>query len=312
MNASPAARRIVVGVDGSLGAVRAAAWAARLAAHRGTELQLLHAINLTGAVSLITRLPFEEYRQYRMKQAEALLDEIRAGLLGRHPDLSISAEIYTADAAEALVASTGPSVLTVVGTRGHGGFPGLRLGSAGLRLAGHCRGPVVFVPGGASADDEAAAEGASAHPAPDPVRGEIVLGVAPGESPKVIEFAFDLAEELGAPLRGVHAWQPIPPYNGYYFIEPSMLATAAEELLGEALAPAEHDHPAVRTTTDAVCATPAAALVEAGRGAQLLVLGAHRRRMPLSIGVGPVLHAVLTHAPCPVVVVPLATKEHHR
>ena len=314
MNASPATRRVVVGIDGSRGAARAAAWAARLAAHRDAQLQLLHAIHLTGAVSLITRLPFDEYRQIRMKEAEALLDEVRADLLGRYPALSISTEIFTSDAAEALVASTGPSVLTVVGTRGRGGFPGLRLGSVGLRLCAHCRGPVVFVPGDTSAEDgvEVVGEGASADAAAGPVRGEVVLGVAPGESPEVIDFAFDLAEELGAPLRGVHAWQPIPPYNGYYYIEPSILATAAEELLGAALAPAERDHPAIRTTTDAVCATPAAALVEAGRDAQLLVLGAHRRRMPLSIGIGPVLHAVMTHTPCPVAVVPLPTREHRR
>jgi nucleotide-binding universal stress UspA family protein len=286
--ASP--HRIVVGIDGCSNAAHAASWAARPAVRRGAQLHLLHAVNLTGAGSLLTRLPFEEYQQNRMKQAEALLDETRAELLGHHPAPEISSEIYTSDPVEALVAATGLAALTVVRARGSGGFPGLRIGSVGLRLAAHCQGPMTVVPEDA---------------APDDTRDEIVLGVAANEPAEPISFAFDMAEELGTALRGVHAWQPIPPYNGYYYIEPSTLAAAAEDLLAAALSPARRTHSATRVTTDAVCATPAAALIDAGHGARVLVLGAHRRRTPLSIGIGPVLHAVLAHAPCPVAVVPL-------
>ena len=60
----------------------------------------------------------------------------------------------------------------------------------------------------------------------------------------------------------------------------------------------------VSVAMDATCAEPAAALIQAAHDARLLVLGAHRRRTPFSIGIGPVLHALLIHAPCPVAVVP--------
>ncbi|MBS2961517.1 universal stress protein [Actinocrinis puniceicyclus] len=293
MNTYPASQRIVVGVDGSRGAARAADWAAALAAHRGTGLHLVHALNLSGAATLLSRLPFEEYRQNRTKQAEELLDRLRSELLEKFPGLWISTEICADEPAEALVAASGQAALTVVGTRGHGGFPGLRLGSVGLRLAAHSHGPMVLVP----AEEEPAAEHRAGH--------GIVLGVAAREPAEVIDFGFLLAEELGEPLRAVHAWQPVPPYNGYYYIEPSVLATAADELLKALLKPALRAHDMVPAQADAVCAVPAAALVDAARDARLLVLGAHRHRTALSIGVGSVLHALLTHAPCPVAIVPI-------
>lgn len=291
----PSPERVVVGVDGSPGAARAAAWAADLAGGLGASLHLLHALNLASASSLLSRQPFEEYRQDRDKQAEALLDEVRAELIGRHPRLWIGTETSAQEPAAALVAASGPDALTVVGTRGRGGFPGLRIGSVALRLAAHSHGPVVLVP------EAAESQGSSAK--------RIVLGVAARESSCVVGYAFDLADTLGASVRAVSAWEPIPAYNGYYYIDPSTQAATAEELLSAALEPARHAHQAVRSSTDTVCGSAAAALIEAGRGARLLVLGAHRRRMPLSLGIGPVLHAVLTHAPCPVVVVPLAARE---
>ena len=300
MDAFSTPQRIVVGVDGSTAAAHAAAWAARVAARRGVGLHLLHALNLAGAASVLSRLPYEEYRQNQTKQAEALLDELRASLLREHSGLWISTEISAEEPTETLVAATRQAALTVVGTRGHGGFPGLGLGSVGLRLAAHCRGPIVLVPAGDR--DEAAA----AHAAP---REEMVLGVAAREPAEVVDFAFDLARELGMSVRAVHAWQLIPPYNGYYYIEPSVLATAAKGVLNDALAAARRDHATVECTTSTVCATPAAALVDTARGARLLVLGAHRRHLPLSVGVGSVLHALLTHAPCPVAVVPLNRRD---
>jgi nucleotide-binding universal stress UspA family protein len=294
MNTYPASQRIVVGVDGSRGAAVAARWAADLAARRDTGVHLLHALNLSGATTLLSRLPFEEYRQNRTKQAEDVLDQLRAELLDAHPQLWISTEICIDEPAEALVAASGQAALTVVGTRGHGGFPGLRLGSVGLRLAAHSHGPMVLVP---VPPDESVRR-------PRPGRG-VVLGVAAREPAEVIDFGFQVAEDLGEPLRAVHAWQPIPPYNGYYYIEPSVLGTAAEELLKVLLKPALRAHDTVLAQSEAVCATPAAALVDAARDAQLLVLGAHRHRTALSVGVGSVLHALLTHAPCPIAVVPV-------
>ncbi|MEZ5102801.1 MAG: universal stress protein [Thermoleophilia bacterium] len=51
-----------------------------------------------------------------------------------------------ADAAPALVEQAGEGDLLVVGSRGRGGFPGLRLGSVGWRCVQHARCPIALVP----------------------------------------------------------------------------------------------------------------------------------------------------------------------
>ena len=58
----------------------------------------------------------------------------------------------------------------------------------------------------------------------------------------------------------------------------------------------------VRVTTSEGNAVPV--LIDAARAARLVVLGAHRRRGPLSVGPGYVVEGVLAHCPTPVVVVP--------
>jgi nucleotide-binding universal stress UspA family protein len=291
MNNDPLCLPIVVGLDGSGESVRAAEWAADLAQRRGAGVHLLHALNLTGAISLLSTMSHDEYCRARAKDAETLLDAVRDELHSRFPRLRITTETAEGTPIEALADASGRAALTVVGTRGRGGFLGLALGSVGLQLAAHSRGPVVLVPAGPGCDAE-------------PADGDIVLGVEEGERPEVVGFAFDLAEELGKGLRAVHAWQTIPAYNGYYYIDPSVLHTAADSMLVATLRDACRVHAKVPVTVHVTCAEPAAALNQAARGARLLVLGAHRSRAPFSVGVGRVLHALLIHAPCPVAVVP--------
>jgi nucleotide-binding universal stress UspA family protein len=63
-----------------------------------------------------------------------------------HDGAQVAAEVVEAPAAEALItASTGADML-VVGSRGHGGFAGLLLGSVSQDCARHARCPVVIVP----------------------------------------------------------------------------------------------------------------------------------------------------------------------
>lgn len=282
---------ITVGIDGSGDAMRAAEWAADLAERRGAGIRLVHALHLTGAASLLSRLTFEEYRRICTKDAETLLGVVSDALHERFPAVPIITEITDGAPVEELVKASGAAALTVVGTRGRGGFPGLGLGSVGLRLAAHCRGPVVLVP-------------ACRSRLAQPGGGEIVLGVADREPAEVVRFALDMAEQFGSNLRAVHAWQPVPPYNGHYYIDPAILRSAADSSLTAALKPARTTHTDVTVVANLACTEPTAALSQAAHNARLLVLGAHRRHSPFSIGIGPVLHALLVHAPCPVAVVP--------
>jgi nucleotide-binding universal stress UspA family protein len=116
--------RILVGVDGSPAAAAGLAWAARLAGPLGAELVVVSAFEPTEG-----ELPPERDAALRAEAGARLeADEGHpAGVLLRWT------EAVDAD-------------LVVVGTRGVGGFAGLRLGRVPFQLVHHMGRPVVTVP----------------------------------------------------------------------------------------------------------------------------------------------------------------------
>jgi nucleotide-binding universal stress UspA family protein len=287
---------IVVGLDGSLCSESAAAWAAMLADRRATALHLVHALALSDTAAL-TRTPFDSYKRRRRQDAEELLTAARATLLTRFPHLWITTEVADGEPVHTLVAHSYAAPLVVVGALGAGGCAGLPLGSVGLRLAAHCACPAVLV---REPDRDAT----------DAQGRAIVLGVDPEQPRQAVDFAFDLAAQLDAELRLVRAWHTVPTSTGEHYPDPAMLRTEAEALLGDTVKHAQEDRLAVpRVTASAVSGRPAEVLMRAASDARLLVLGAHRGRPAVSIGVGPVLYALLSRSPCPVAVVPAAW--HH-
>lgn len=292
MNTLPEPRRVIVGIDDSKYAEHAATWAAGFAADLGAALHLVHVIKLDGVGSLFTSLSYAEYQRAVAHDAQALVDRLQAHLTADHPKLRVTSGLSSGDPAQVLIAQTRPTDVLVVGTRGHGGFAGLLLGSVGLRLATHSTCPVVLVP------DESRDQG-------DPA-GEIILGVEAGQGGQAADFAFGVAERLAAPVRAVHVWESVPPFNGYYFVDPGLSLAEAERELERGVRDARARYPGVGVATRAVNGVAAGTLIDLADGARLLVVGAHRRRGPLSAGVGAVLHPLLAHSPCPLAVVPSA------
>jgi nucleotide-binding universal stress UspA family protein len=147
------AGRILVGVDGSRGSWRALRWATEEAAVRGA---LLDAV-------LIWHGPYEFGRAiYAIpvhdkaiaEGARERLVESVAAVAGADPAVKINLIVLEGDPAETLCALSNEADLLVVGSRGHGGFTGLVLGSVSEKCAHHSRCPVVIVPrddGGESA-----------------------------------------------------------------------------------------------------------------------------------------------------------------
>lgn len=82
-------------------------------------------------------------------------------------------------------------------------------------------------------------------------------------------------------------------------------AGAEEALPGHVVAPLRGKHPHVAVETRTVRSGPAHALLQATLGADVVVIAAHRRHGGPSPQLGPVAHALLHHASCPVVVVPV-------
>lgn len=294
-NRTPSVRRIVVGIDGSRHALDAALWAAALADLRGAPMHLVHAFRSAGPASLLGRAHADEYVQRRTAHGEALIDEARREILARHPRVWVTGEIVEGDPARLLVALSYDASLVCAGTRGYGGFTDLLLGSVSLRLAAHCHCPAVFVPPGTGRTAATTS-------------GALVLGVEEDEPDSVIAFAFRAAADLGLGVRAVHAWEPIELRPGHYLVEPAFLEEDARVLLEGALKHAPLDQfPNVPVSTGAIRGGAAGVLVGAARAAPLIVVGGHRARSAVSVGVGAVVHALLSHATCPVAVVPAVT-----
>ena len=280
--------RIVVGVDSSDNAAKAAAWAAREAAGRGSRLHLVHALDLPPSLGTLIEGP--EYDKARRATGQALLDRLSAALQEQYPDLAVDTEISVLDPVETLVALSDKAQFVVTGTRGHGGFAGLLLGSVSLKAAAHAHCPTVVVRGG---------------DAYEPL-DQIVLGVEPDQAEAPIRFAFDTAAEVGAAVSVVRAWSPSAAYAGYYVADAveGREDKEAQEVAG--LIKAVHeDYPQVEFSTHVMLGNPVSALIAAGLNSRMLVIGAHRHRGPLSVGAGYVVQGLLSHSPTPVAVVPI-------
>jgi nucleotide-binding universal stress UspA family protein len=288
-NNNPALRRVVAGVDASEHAARAAEWAAREARDRGLPLHLVHALDLPDPAHDVRG--YSAFTAARREDGARLLAELAERLGGRFPGLPVSVELSEFTAPQTLVTLSSDSDLVVTGTRGHGGFAGLLLGSVSLKLAAHSHGPVVVVHGGQTAE---------------PV-DDIVLGVEPDQAEAPIRFAFATAATLGATVHAVRTWWPGTAYAAYgYAVDTENTEREQAEQVTALLAPIRKAYPDVKVSVDVARGNAVPLLIEAARGARLLVIGAHRRRSPLSVGAGYVVQGLLSHSTTPVAVVPIA------
>ncbi|MEU2689550.1 universal stress protein [Streptomyces hygroscopicus] len=313
---------VVAGVDGSRRSLTAAEWAAREAARRGVALRLVHACPpLPRRVSPVPGV--DAWQQV----GEQMLGRTVADFRARHAGLEIDGKHTAAEPAEALLTAATSAGLLVVGARGWGGFDGLAVGSVALRVTAMADCPVVTVPEtrrtGTGRDGWA---GPGGSPGPDSSRGpdgsagpdgwaaaetaEVQLGFgahAPAEA--TVAFAFRAAQERGVPLRVVHAWAlpPASPSAWMLTVLEEDRATWEDQesqVVSDALRPWRESCPEVTVVPDVVLLNPAEALVRASERAGLLVIGRRTATRPTELRLGPVAHAVLHHARCPLAVVP--------
>lgn len=137
---------VVVGTDGSAAARPALMWAAAEAKARDTELRVLVAWSLpvTGAVPMLDMQPFESAAE------EVLATAMEAAKAAGAEHVTGAAVL--GGAGLALIEASRDAAVTVVGSRGHGGFRSLLLGSTSHQVATHAEGPVVIVPGARGRD----------------------------------------------------------------------------------------------------------------------------------------------------------------
>ena len=135
---------------------------------------------------------------------------------------------------------------------------------------------------------------------------KIVVGVdGCGGSQRALQWAIEAAGRRAATVEALHAWEPgltSGLYSGAVFTEESV-QEAGEKVLEDTIAAAD---PAGSTKVERRCVTaqPAAALIEAAKDADLLVVGSRGLGGFYRLLIGSVSSQVAHHAPCPVVVVP--------
>ncbi len=140
----------------------------------------------------------------------------------------------------------------------------------------------------------------------------IVVGVDGSEGSKLaLRWACDEAARIdGAKVVAVATWTyPVvaaSPWMGGYDV-PMDLTAATTQAVEEAVAEvcASCGFPAERIETKVVCGPAASTLLEAGKDADLLVVGSRGLGGFTGLLLGSVSHQVAAHAPCPVIVVPV-------
>ncbi|QUH02999.1 universal stress protein [Saccharopolyspora erythraea] len=140
---NPTEREIVVGVDGSSSSKAALQWAVGQAALTGARVRAVVAWEFPAFYSWEGGpMPPEEFEQTARKGLNDVVDEVE-----RETDqpVRIDREIMHGHSAQVLLDAARNAELLVVGSRGHGSFYGVLLGSVSQRCAQHAECPVVIV-----------------------------------------------------------------------------------------------------------------------------------------------------------------------
>lgn len=141
--------RIVVGVDGSEHAARALRYAVEEAGRRDDPT--IEAIHSYYATVYQPGMEFGYGAQPPREKLEAeamdrLLKAVEAALEEAPKDVPIDPIVVADSPSHALIEAGRGADLLVIGSRGHGGFRGLLLGSTSLQVVTHAPCPVVVVP----------------------------------------------------------------------------------------------------------------------------------------------------------------------
>jgi nucleotide-binding universal stress UspA family protein len=133
----------------------------------------------------------------------------------------------------------------------------------------------------------------------------IVVGVDGSlPSERAVRWALEQAELTGARVDAVHAWQ-VPVGDGWVRTGDvvDVLTKAGEQVVADAVAAATDEHPGAVVVTRVVEGLPAAVLLDAAEGADLLVLGCHGQGGFTGALLDSVTQRCVQHARCPVVIV---------
>ncbi|ADD43317.1 universal stress protein [Stackebrandtia nassauensis] len=137
--------RVVVGVDGSPLAQAALRFGFEEASLRGARLIAVHAWKHPVSTEPGDMLPLVYDIDALAADEERLLAESLAGWQSKYPDVPVERVCERSDVRRLLKEKSAGARLLVLGSRGHGGFTGLLMGSTTQAMVHHAEAPVAIV-----------------------------------------------------------------------------------------------------------------------------------------------------------------------
>ena len=137
---APGTGRIVVGIDGSASSLDALAWAARQAELTGADLEIVMTWEWPSSLGWAVPVPDNFEPEEDVRKA---LETAVAGVHAEHPDVRIDPRVVSGHPAPILVEVSKGADLLVVGSRGHGEFVGMLIGSVSEYCATNAHCPVL-------------------------------------------------------------------------------------------------------------------------------------------------------------------------
>lgn len=286
---------VLVGIDGSLSALDAAAWAAESAAARNVPLRLVHVVDPGEAQAELGPWSRQRILKYLESKAVAVLAEAQHKVADLEPEVAVETSCLTGRPLPTLIALSREALMTVVGSGRSDPASASHAGSVAVSMSAHAYGPVVVVRGTCSAfgDDQ---------------RQGVVVGVDSSEAAdKATEWAFSEAALRGVDLTAVFSCGDLP--RGLDDSEPEPrwwleYQVQQKQVLTRRLGQWSGCHPGVVAHCEVTTGRPAWALMQHAREAQLIVVGSRGRSEFVGSVLGSTSHALIHHAPCPVMIVP--------
>lgn len=277
-------RSIVVGVDGSSGARAAAHYAAAIAGRRHATLTLVHVFETLfygyGPVGPGGGYAISEERL--REAAELLLRETVDDIESSHPAVKVESRLETGGVAERLIEQSEDAQMTVLGSRGMGGFASLMLGSISTHVATYGYGPIIVVRPAATPD------------------GPVLVGFdgSPGAN-AALQFGVQEALSRKVPLVVANVyWEQPWRWHQQPAIDPVIIARhRAEQMITDAMELPGEEHPELHYDIRTIHSlNPAHSLVEESAHAGLTVVGSRGRGGFAGLLIGSVSKTLIHHA----------------
>ena len=290
---------VLVGVDGSPESLGAVDWAAARAARNGWRVHILCAYSLPSFTTASLDGGYAALDDSAIRSGAQAVVEEAVARASKH-NVTVTSSLETGDPVGVLVDLSDEAAMVVVGTRGGGGFTDRLLGTVSSALPAHARCPAVVVP--------RHVQGAAFTP----IR-RIVVGVDGSESAnKALHWAVKEAEAWQAELTavaavpmasgaGALAWLPAA-------VDRGQVLQDVRAGLDRAVSTALEGHPGVTVKRHALDGNAAQLMSEFSTAVDLVVVGSRGRGGFSGLLLGSTSQGVLSHAACPVMVVPSRVK----